>query len=310
MNTRPVFFLLAVLMLVSAGCGGSGGSGSPGPANLTGPDLDLSEAKELILNQMYIKDWNEDILPSISVYLQNSVTDAYIVCAGPAEGLDVALGSGIFYGNLEVPLIAVDGAKNDDTLFFRISVVADQSKPCPEIYTEGDGVVLAEKEVDFNGLYKTTIDMVDGYIYLGFTGRGNPDISIPEMEIAATDALTVGEIYFDDAPPQGIIPNYYLMLHIAGGNVDLVSPDVMPHMREGKIIYSWLNLAFAKTEGISTNADLQKREAYFELYKYDGDNEVLIGTTAPDYVEDLLRYAGQKLEFTNNKGYLKLRSLQ
>lgn len=301
----PLVAALSLIFLVSCGSNPRG----PGAVVLTGPDLDLSQALSLDINHVYIKDWSEGTLPSVSVYLQNSVTGEYLVCAGPSQGLDIVVNPGVYYAKLSIPMAKVAGAVDKKVKFFKITIVANQSDPCPAEYEDGDGEIVAEKQVDFNSLYETVINFNDGSAYVTLIGRGNGNIDLPEMETSATDALTVGEISFDGAGSGGIIPNYYLMLHVTGGTVSLISPDDMPEMREGNVIYSWLDLPFTETNGVSKDAGLKKREAYIELFKYVGDDEILVGKTKADYIEDLLRYAGQKVEFEGGNGYIKIRAI-
>lgn len=299
---RYVAFFIFTTLFLSA-CGGSSG----GPANIVGPELNLAEAVQLEVNQIFVKNWSGTAArPFFSVYIQDAISEELMACAGPDEGLDIASSAGIYYADLSVPFIRVTGATDKNTPIFNIIIVADQENPCPEPIATGDQVV-GQVQVNFGELLDYPIEFGVGDAYVTLIAHGHSDVRVPDMPPAETDVLTVGELYFDDTPPGDVIPDYYLVLYVTNGNIydfqAIIDPSEMPEMREPKIIYSWLNLAFSGTEGVSTDVDLLKRKGRIEFLKNDGQ---LIGKTSDEYIGDLI---GRKIEFTNGKGYLKLRSV-
>lgn len=296
-----IFAAIFSLMLIT-NCGGK-----MGPANIEGPELSLNEALELEINHIYVKNWaGTGARPFFSVYIQDGVSEEFIVCAGVNEGLDIAGQAGIYYGKLSVPMVAVNGAKDVNTPIFNIIVVADQENPCPSGISDDD-TIIGTVQINFGELLDAPIEIGSGDAYVTFRGRGHDDVEIPEMGYAATDALTVGEIYFEDSPTGDVIPDYYMVLYIATGSIfefwGIIDPSDMPQMREPDLIYSWLNLAFDDTDNISTNENLLKRKARVELLKNDAE---LIGQTSEEFLGDII---GRTIEFTNGKGYITFRSI-
>lgn len=294
-------FMISTFILTS--CGG----GSSGVAVIEGPELNLGEALQLEINQLFVKEYSGgSSRPFFAVYIQDAISEEYLVCAGTNEGLDVATAAGIFYGNLSVPMTQVTGSTDKNTPIFNIIVVVDQENPCPAPVTDNDTIV-GTLQINFGELLDSPINIGNGATSVTFIGRGHEDVDMPEMDPATTDALTVGKIYFEDTPPGDIIPDYYLVLYVSNGTIfdfhAMIDPSEMPLMREPNVIYSWLNLAFSDTEEISTDQDLLKRKARIELLKNDGN---LIGKTGEEFLGDII---GQTVEFTNGRGYLKFKRL-
>jgi hypothetical protein len=297
----------AFAVMASIIISGCGGGSSNGPAVIDGPELDLSEALQLVVNQIYVKEWSGTAArPFFSVYIQDALSEEYLVCAGPDQSLDLASRAGIFYGNLDVSMVAVTGATNKNTPIFNITIVADQENPCPSPIADDDTIV-GTVQINFGELLDSPIEFGEDAAYVTFIGSGHEDIQVPEMEGTTTDALTVGEIYFEDTSSGDIIPDYYMVLYVSNGSSfefhSIIDPSSMPEMREAKVVYSWLSLVFPETEDVSTDEDLLKTKARIELLKSDG---VLIGKTGEEFIGDII---GRKVEFTNNKGYIKIRSI-
>ncbi len=304
MVLRRLIFIAIAICLTTAGCGSSGG----GLAEIDGP-LDLSEAQLLVLNHFYVKEWTPDgNRPFFSVYIKDNLTGDSMVCAGPDDGLSVASEAGVYYGNLSIPMRLVDDAAGAyDTPVLDIVIVADQNNACPSEIADSDDIV-ATVRVNIGELTDMPIEINDGAAYLAFKVVGHDDIDVPEMEPAVVDQLTVGEIYFVDTPPGDVIPNYYLFLYISNGTsydfAGLIDPEDMPEMRLPGVIFSWLSLPFADTEGVSEDATLLKRKAYIQLLK---DNSVVVGQTDNEYLGDMI---GRKVEFVTGTGYVQFRRIE
>jgi len=294
--------LLILASLILTQCGGSGG-----PADIQGPELNIGEALQLVVNQIYVKNWSgTGIHPFFSVYIQDGLSEEYLVCSGPDQGLNIANAADTYYGNLEATMLPVTGATDKNTPIFNIVIVADKEDPCPSPINETDTIV-GTVQINFGELLDSPIDFGNGAAYITFIGTGNPDIKVPEMSAVTTDALTVGELYFEDTPPGDVLPDYYMVLYVSNGTTlefhSIIEPSNMPILRMPGTIYSWLNLIFPDTDGISVDEDMLKRKARVEFLKNDGQ---LIGKTSEEFLGDLI---GRTVEFTNGLGYLKFRSV-
>lgn len=297
------FFSALLFLSFIISCGGE----APGPAVIDGPELSLSEAQDIELNQLYVKNWGgSGSRPFFSVYIQDGLSDDYMVCVGPEDGLDLASRAGVYYGKLSMPMNRVNGANDHNTPLMNVIVVADQKKPCPEPLADDD-MIIGSAQINFSELLDRPINIQEGTAYVTFRARGHEDVDIADFGVAAIDALSVGEVYFTEPAPIDVIPNYYLVLYVSNGSVyeytSMVGPDEMPEMREPNIIYSWLDLPFSGTEGMNINDNLLNTKAKVELRR---DEDILVGKTSAKYVADIV---GQKIDFLDGKGYLKFRRL-
>lgn len=292
------FVILSLFAMASltAGCGSSSPAGSA-KANITGPELSVAEAKDLLVNQFYVKEWSgEGNTIHFNIYIQDDLNENFIVCAGPDEGLNTAVEAGVYYASLSAGMLQVDSV-DYNAVSLNIIITADQDNPCPAPPDEGKIVVTASG-LSLDDIYNNALHFENDSAIIGFIGRGGENISVEQIPVAEDNKLIVGEISFRDSPDASQLPTYYLVLYFADGSgVHMISSGDMPEMRESGVVYSWLNLPFDDV----TKASFTK-EAWVELKRVRrADSPITVGTTESVPIEDM---HGHRLNFTNGSGYI------
>lgn len=300
-----VYTLLTILITACAtGCG----SGKAGPVVIEGPELSLSEAQDLEVNHLYVKEASYDgIRPFFSVYLQDNEGND-MACAGPDQGLDVVTEVGVYFGSLSASLKAVEGAKDQAPITFKLIIVESKVDPCPKPFSSDDYIVGERSGLRFVDIFEKPIDIDNGSIWVTLKSRDSGDISVPDDDQISPDAISIGEIYFTDNISQDTYPSYYLVLFTkdeGGGWIhkSTIYTDQLPLMFQKEITYSWLNLGFEDTQDLVAESSYTKQV----LIKLKRENGVTVAETEPSILANII---GRKVEFKSSRGHIKILDTQ
>jgi hypothetical protein len=298
--------IISALLLLLVGCGGSGGQ-----ANIEGPILSLDQIKSLMVDQFFVNGGLDDEYSErgeFSVYLRDAATGSDVACARAEDGMDKLSVPAVYYGGLNIPLKQVEGDLPESVARFQVVFVEQDSEGCPLPIDDDDDIAGITPEFTFEGLMDQEVWAMNGRGVVVFRAEGGEDVSISRMSPALQDGLVIDKLYFDNGDEGDSAERYYIFVdRVEDGRSAYqcqVADDLMNKIRYGDLVYAGLNFPIdcfdADEHGF---ADIPVRLSLF-IQRESGP--ALIGETDVIAIGELI---GEKVAFTNDKGYVSFRSV-
>lgn len=199
-----VFCLLSFVFCLLTGCGGSGG-----PANLTGPDLSISELVSIKIDQLKFTgglDDDQDGTPEPAIYIRCADSEVDIACAGADQGLDIVTKSGTVYGRIDAIFEPVENVKETNCFDVNLVFVEKDSDGCPAPISDDDDELwvsgpLSLNELGTGSLLKNPVESDDG-LFMAYliSSADQPEEDIAFNPVPQTDnILKVDQLYIKSA---------------------------------------------------------------------------------------------------------------
>jgi len=304
-NSLLVAFVAIVPVLILS-CGGSGG----GASTITGPTLSMSEAKELVIDQLYINGGMADEYSKkggeFSVYLRDAATGKNFACTTLNDGMNKLAIPGMYYANLSVPFKELDVAHPSEVVKFKLIFVEQDSKGCPDDIDESDDIVGISDDVMLDDIIDRNIWATNGHATTVLELKGSDHKNVEDMAPSTEDGLYVDELNFKDEKDA---LGYYLFVDgegVAGKKYQCQIDDAyMDNIVNGDILYAALGYPVPCI--LSTDSQFDSIKVKFELYAQKEDGVHLIGDTDPKRVDEAI---GSTIQFKDGKGSISLRSVE
>ncbi len=294
-------FILAVLIIV-ASCGGGGGG------DISGPILDVSEIKSLILEQFYINGGMEDEYRArgeFSVYVRDAATGLDVACTTQDGGMKLLTAPGIYYGDLTVKFQEVEGNEVNSVARFQLVFVETDGGGCPAPIDAEDDIAGISGEL--------TSDDLLGAIIWATNGRGAAVLrsevadagSVASMAPSLTDGLSIDKLMFEFEPGEGENPRFYIFVESDEGTQCQVDDDLMDSIRSGGVLYA--ALGFPITCFDPADPDFPNIRIQIGLYVQTDSGPEQVAETEFVPIGDLV---GERANFNDNKGFISFRSVR
>jgi len=300
-------FIFRIILVIGIGallasCGG-------GPLSFLGPILSVSEIKNLSLDQFFTADGLDDEYAEtgdFAVYIRDAVTGQDIACVSQDDGMDRVRYINTYYGGLSVRFREVDGEHPDSVARFQLVFVEQDSGGCPAPIASADDIIgitsdVASEDLIAGNLW-TTNGMATAVLRVDDREGEEPAPMAPSMQ----DALIVDQIGIENSYDEERVFYIFAERYEDDEVIETcqVDDNDLNSVRYGDMIYAALNAAFPCLS--SDMADFAAIRVRLSLWVQKDDGPDEIGKTEITRIGDLI---GERAEFTNGKGYIRLRGV-
>lgn len=303
---RMIFRIIAIIGISTliASCG-------VGPLSFLGPILDISEVKNLSVDQFFTADGLEDEYADtgdFAIYIRDAVTGQDVACVSQDDGMDRVRYINTYYGGLSVRFREVQGEHPDSVARFQLVFVEQDSAGCPAPIASADDIIgitpdIASEDLIAGNLW-TTNGMATAVLRVDDRDGEEPAPMAPAMQ----DALIVDQVGIDNGDDGNEERVYYIFAERYEGDEVIetcqIEDDDLTSVRYGNMIYAAIDAPFpCLTSDMADFAAIRVRLSVW-VQKDNGPDEV--GETEITRIGELI---GERLELTNGKGYIRLRGV-
>lgn len=303
---RMIFRIIAIVSTVTfiASC-------DVGPLSFLGPIFDISELKNLAVDQFYTADGLDDEYADtgdFAIYLRDAVTGQDVACVGANNGMEKMRYLNTYYGGLSVRFREVEGDHPESVARLQLLFVEQDSAGCPAPIASADDIIgitpaIASEDL-INGNLWTTNGLATAVLRVVDRDSSEPAPMAPAMQ----DALVVDQLSIQNGDTGNEEHVYYIFAERYEGDEVIetcqVDDEALAHVRFGNMIYAALNAAIpCYTSDVADFGAIRLRLSVW-VQKDNGPDEV--GKTEITRIDEMI---GEQLEFTNGKGYIRLRGI-
>jgi hypothetical protein len=302
-NLTKVIACICLFSMISA-CGG-------GPLSFLGPILSVSEIKNLSLDQFFTAQGLDDEYAEagdFAVYIRDAVTGQDIACVSQDDGMEHVRYINTYYGGLSVRFREVQGEHPDSVARFQLVFVEQDSDGCPAPIASADDIIGITADVAAEDLIAGNLWTTNGMATAVLRVDDRDSEEPAPMASAMQDAVIVDQIGIENGDTGDEERVYYIFAERYEGDEIIetcqVDDDEMANVRYGNMIYVALNATFpCLSSDMADFAAIRVRLSIW-VQKDNGPDE--IGKTEIMRIGDLI---GERAEFTNGKGYIRLRGV-
>jgi len=294
-------FMMVALILV-ASCGGGGGT------SISGPILDLSEVKALVLDQFYVNGGMEDEYRSkgeFSVYVRDSATGRDVACTSQDDGMSSLTAPGVYYGDLDVRFREVEGNDVGSLARFKLVFVEKDGGDCPDPIGPEDDIAGESAELTSEELVGAMIWATNGRAAAVLRAQSDDPMSVGSMAPSLADGLFIDKLFFEYDAGDDDTPRFYIFVESEDGGQCQVANDLMDAIRAGDVLYAALGFPISCFD--PADPDFPYIEIRIGLYVQDDSGPKLVAETDFIAIGDLI---GERAEFEGGKGYISFQGVR